>query len=422
MMVQIRNGRRAYTVGELTRYIKTLLMGQRPLQNIAVCGEISNLRRQQSGHVYFTLKDDTSSLSCVMFRSFAIEQAFTAENGMKVWALGSVGVYEVGGRYQLYVEKLEPVGQGALQLAFEQLKKRLEAEGLFDQDRKRPIPKVPKGIGLVTSPTGAAIRDLISVIRRRCPSMPIVVSPALVQGKEAPRSICQALERLNQCDCIDVIVVARGGGSVEDLWCFNDETVARAIANSRYPVVSAVGHETDVTIVDFVSDLRAPTPSAAAELVAPERRALEAQLQQMVALLEGALDRWLWQKRQRYERCAEKLMLYSPDNTVKMQIQRTDELVYRMVRSMQLSLKDEERRLASVVSQLDQLSPLATLKRGYAVCRRIHQNGGLKVVRSVSQLVPGDHVEVMLQDGGATCEVKERWHKRKVEGVAADEV
>ncbi len=420
--MQIKDGRRAYSVGELTRYIKTLLLGQRVLQNIAVSGEVSNLRRQQSGHMYFTLKDDTSSLSCVMFRSHASSVAFELKNGQKVWAIGGVGLYEVTGSYQLYVERLEPVGQGALQLAFEQLKARLASEGLFEQSRKRQLPQVPTGVGLVTSPSGAAIKDLVSIIRRRFPAMPIVLAPTQVQGKEAPTSICQAIEQLNHFEGIDVIVVARGGGALEDLWCFNDESVARAIASSRYPVVSAVGHETDVTIADFVADLRAPTPSAAAELVVPEVQKLRDQVEGAAGQLESGLQRWLWQKTQRVHALQERLRLHSPDSTVKVQMQRVDDWVQRAGRAVDVVLREKKQQMVGAVSQLEQLSPLATLCRGYAVCRNRSEQGSAQIVKSVEQLQVGLCVEVLLSDGQADCQVQAVSGKQSLGGAVRDEV
>lgn len=406
--MQIRNGLRAYTVGELTRYIKTILTGQATLQNIAVSGEVSNLRYQQSGHVYFSLKDAASTLHCVMFRSAAMRQRFRLESGMKVWVRGSIGVYEISGQYQLYVDMVEPDGQGALYIAFEQLKAKLAQEGLLDPARKRPLPLIPKGVGIVTSPTGAAIRDLLSIIRRRFPTMPIVISPALVQGADAPASICRALSLLERCDAVDVIIVARGGGSLEDLWCFNDEQVARAIAGCRYPVISAVGHETDFTIADFVADVRAATPSAAAEIVVPEYNQLKLQCLESERRLTLALDRWLAAKRQEQRRLTERLFLNSPVHMVQRYSQRVDELLYRGSLALTNSLTQRRTRLSLLSGQLHQLSPLATLARGYTVVRK-----DLRVIRSVAQVTSGDDVEVVFQDGTARCVVRDRISEQK---------
>ena len=418
--MQIRKGRRAYSVGELTRYIKTILQGQRVLQNIAVNGEVSNLRRQQSGHIYFTLKDESASLACVMFRTEAARLSFHLENGMKVWAIGSIGVYEVSGAYQLYVSQVEPVGQGSLQLALEQLKQRLASEGLFDPSRRRPIPMIPKGIGLVTSPSGAAMKDFVSVVQRRFPNIPIVLAPALVQGKDAPQSIVQALAGLNICDEIDVVVLARGGGALEDLWCFNDEAVARAIAACRFPVVSAVGHETDVTIADLVADLRAPTPSAAGELVVPDRAQLQLQVQRVSLDLQVALQRWLEKNQRRVQELEQRLQVSNPLGMIQVQLQRVDELMQRAVRAIQLVTQTERERFASVLVQLEQLSPLATLRRGYTVCRFTDGPSSHQVVRSVQNVSPGQGIEVLFVDGAAQCLVQSR--SIRVEGAGENEV
>ena len=262
-----------FTVSEVNSIIKNLLDGNEVLRQVYVRGEISNFKyHNMSGHMYFTLKDEMSQIRCVMFKSSNMLLPFMPENGMKVIAFGFVSVFARDGQYQLYVEDLEPDGIGALHIAFEKLKMRLEQEGLFAQERKRPLPFLPRKIGLVTSPTGAAIRDLLTVIRRRFPNVNIVIAPVLVQGKGAADDICSAISLLNSLNDIDVIIVGRGGGSIEELWAFNEEKVARAISNSKIPVISAVGHETDYTIADFVADKRAPTPSAAGEIVVPEKR------------------------------------------------------------------------------------------------------------------------------------------------------
>ena len=286
------------TVSELTQAVKETLELDARFQNILVRGEISNFKHHTSGHMYFTLKDEKSRLKCVMFRSHNARLRFRPEDGLKVIAGGRLGVYEVAGEYQLYVEELYPEGLGALHLAFEQLKAKLQAEGLFDPARKRPLPGLPRTVGIVTSPTGAAIRDMVSVLRRRFPNVNILLAPAIVQGDAGPPSVIRALELLNWRDDVDVIIVGRGGGSLEELWTFNDEGVARAIAASRIPVISAVGHETDFTIADFVADRRAPTPSAAAEIAVPERAKLLQDVRDQEERLRLAIQKRIRQLRE----------------------------------------------------------------------------------------------------------------------------
>ena len=268
-----------YSVRELTAMVKERLTSDPRLAGVAVLGEISNFKHHSSGHMYFTLKDEHSRLRCVMFRRENMRLRFRPADGQAVIAKGDVSVYEAAGDYQLYVREMVPAGHGELALAFEQLKQKLAAEGLFDEERKRPLPVLPRRIGVVTSPEGAALRDIISVTRRRFPNMPILLAPAVVQGEEGPDSVVRAIRLMNEHGGVDVLIVGRGGGSLEDLWTFNDERVARAIAASRSPVIAAVGHETDFTIADFVADKRAPTPSAAAEMGVPYKRALLAHIQ-----------------------------------------------------------------------------------------------------------------------------------------------
>ena len=291
-----------FTVSEVNSIIKNLLDGNEVLRQVYVRGEISNFKyHNMSGHMYFTLKDEMSQIRCVMFKSSNMLLPFMPENGMKVIAFGFVSVFARDGQYQLYVADLEPDGIGALHIAFEKLKMRLEQEGLFAQERKRPLPFLPRKIGLVTSPTGAAIRDLLTVIRRRFPNVNIVIAPVLVQGKGAADDICSAISLLNSLNDIDVIIVGRGGGSIEELWAFNEEKVARAISNSKIPVISAVGHETDYTIADFVADKRAPTPSAAGEIVVPEKRILKNELRLISLRLVNGFYNYIGEKRQKLE-------------------------------------------------------------------------------------------------------------------------
>ncbi|MCL4516400.1 MAG: exodeoxyribonuclease VII large subunit, partial [Firmicutes bacterium] len=281
------------SVRELTRLVKEAVESRPALQNVLVKGEISNFKHHSSGHMYFTLKDEGARLRCVMFRTRNVMVKFQVADGMSVIAAGSVGVYEGSGDYQLYVEELFPAGAGSLHLAFEQLKKKLEAEGLFAPEHKRPIPACPRKVGVITSPTGAAIRDIITVARRRFPNIHLVIAPAIVQGEAGPASVVAAIELMNRLSDVDALIVGRGGGSIEELWTFNDEAVARAIYSSAIPVISAVGHETDFTIADFVADRRAPTPSAAAEMAAPDKAQLSGLLGSYRTRLRQALHRWV---------------------------------------------------------------------------------------------------------------------------------
>lgn len=367
-----------FTVSEITRRVARALDRDPVLGDIWVNGEIANFTHHSSGHIYFTLKDDSSRLRAVMFRGSNIGLRFRPADGMRVYAHGYVGVYERGGEYQLYVDLMEPAGLGELYLAFQQLRAKLEAEGLFDPAAKRPLPKFPRRLGVITSPTGAAVRDIITVTRRRWPGIDILVIPALVQGSDAPASIVQAFDRAGQVRDIDVIIVGRGGGSAEELWAFNDEEVARAIRRSRVPVVSAVGHETDFTIADFAADVRAPTPSAAAELVVPDASAYA----HHVELLEARLVR-----------------------TVRMRVmqrrQYVDELSRRLIQAIQTKLRTNKDRLEYLGRMLDALDPEAVLGRGYAICRG--QDG--TVLRRADQVAGGDEVTVQLGCGELGCTI-----------------
>lgn len=392
---------RVLTVRDLTRYIKTLVESDLRLGVVAVRGEISNYKEHYSGHVYFTLKDDSAQLRCVMFRSRAATVRFRPENGMSVIASGGVSVFERDGQYQLYVEDLQPDGVGALHVAFEQLKQRLAAEGLFAAERKRPLPFLPRRIGVVTSAAGAALRDIITVSTRRWPQVSLLVAPVAVQGEEAPPQIARAVAALNRVPDIDVIIVGRGGGSLEELWAFNDEAVARAIFSSRAPVVSAVGHETDFTIADFVADFRAATPSAAAECAVPDIREVSRNLATHVARLEGGL-------RRHYERCRAKLdaelrrpVLARPLTGLERRQQSVDMAVRHLSAAGERLIADGGSRLAILGGRLQALSPLSTLARGYAIC----QLPDGSIVRNVSRLRAGDDVKVTLARGAAMCRV-----------------
>ncbi len=402
---ELVDGLRVYSVSELTRVIKELLEGDPRLARVYVKGEISNFKHHSSGHMYFTLKDERSRLKCVMFRARNQELRFRPEDGLTVVAGGTIGVYEVSGEYQLYVEELFPAGLGALWLAFEQLKQKLAAEGLFSPERKRPLPRMPRAVGVVTSPTGAAIRDILSVLRRRWPGVRVVLAPALVQGEGSAESVVAAIQRLNRFGEVDVLIVGRGGGSIEELWTFNDERVARAIAASNIPVISAVGHETDVTIADFVADRRAPTPSAAAEMAVPDRAALR---EQVLALQQRgllAIRKRLQAARQRLAYVQRSSALNRPFAQLNRYRQQVDELMHRAQLACRHTLDRRRRDLQALAGKLDSLSPLATMARGYAICR--DPNSGA-VIRSVQEVRTGQTVGVLLQDGELLCRVQRR--------------
>lgn len=401
------------TVSELTKRISSALADP-VFQNLAVEGEISNFVHHTSGHMYFSLKDAHSRIKAVMFRSRNRLLAFVPKNGDTVIAFGSLGVYEPNGEYQLYVEMLFAQGVGDLHLAFEQLKAKLEQEGLFDSARKKPLPALPRKIGVITSPTGAALRDIIRVLTRRYPGVQVLVFPALVQGEGAPESLIKALQLAQTSDC-DVLIMGRGGGSFEELNAFNDEQLARAIARSNIPVVSAVGHETDFTIADFVADLRAPTPSAAAELVVP----LQEELQRAVAALErrlaGALERKISAERRFLRQLTSIAALQRPDYRVNQLRQRLDDLLTGLTLHSTHKLALHRSRLGSAAARLETLSPLNTLGRGYAICS--DEQG--RVLRSADQVDPGDTVNVTLYRGRLLCRVEGRFgHERDEAGGA----
>ncbi|HEY8496188.1 MAG TPA: exodeoxyribonuclease VII large subunit [Limnochordales bacterium] len=392
---QLLFGQQIFTVQQVTRIIKERLTSDPRLVGVAVRGEISNFKHHGSGHMYFTLKDANSRLRCVMFRSENMRLRFRPEDGMTVIAQGDISVYEAAGDYQLYVRALVPAGQGELALAFEQLKQKLAAQGLFDPARKRPLPLLPRRVGVVTSLHGAALRDILSVIRRRFPEMPVLIAPAIVQGEEGPESVVRAIELINRCPDVDVLIVGRGGGSLEELWTFNDERVAWAIARSRIPVISAVGHETDFTIADFVADKRAPTPSAAAEMAVPEARVLRHNIGSFLARLAAGLQRRLEAGRVRLDLLSRRPALSRPWDLIAQRRQRVDDALVAAARAVQQRIAGHERQLAFLAGKLDALSPLATLARGFAICRR--QDTG-EVVRSGRQVEPGTPLTIRVQD------------------------
>ena len=387
---------RVYRVGEVNRYIRVVLEDDAVLSDLWLQGEVSNFTRAASGHLYFTLKDEEAAISCVMWRSNASRQAYIPRDGEAVVAHGHVSVYEVQGRYQYYVDMFQPAGIGLLHLEFERLKAKLAAEGLFDEERKRPLPLYPRRVGVVTSPVGAALRDILHVLNRRYPLVEVVLSPTLVQGDEAPPGIVAALQSLNERTEVDLIILARGGGSLEELWAFNDERVVRAVAASRVPVVSGVGHETDFTIADFVADRRAPTPSAAAEVSVPERGELLAQVMQLRAGLDSAVSLSLSECRRTLRERALALHRSSPQAVLSRYRQSADDLVRRAIQYWEYRIALERERLHGEIAQLRSLSPQYTLDRGYAVVR---QRVTGQIVRSVGQVRSGDEIDVRVSDG-----------------------
>lgn len=390
------------TVRQLNLYARSLLEGDIRLSNIAVSGEISNFKNHySSGHLYFTLKDPDAAINCVMFKGYASRVKFQIENGMKVIVRGKVSIYEKDGQYQLYAEEMLPEGLGDIALKFEQIKKKLEGEGLFDPANKRQIPKFPEKVAVVTSKTGAAVQDIINILSRRWPIAQIILCPVSVQGDLAVPSMLNALDELYEKGIADVIIIGRGGGSIEDLWAFNSEELARKIYESPVPVISAVGHETDFTICDFVADLRAPTPSAAAELCVPEASEILANLLSAQKILKKDLL-------QRYNLLSSKLdsianlqIFKSPiEYFVKSNAEKVDRTCDKLQDVINAKLKDTESRFANAVVALDALSPLKSLSRGFTAVQKDN-----KSVKSLKDLTVGDNLTLKFFDGSANCTV-----------------
>ncbi|WNQ09390.1 exodeoxyribonuclease VII large subunit [Paenibacillus aurantius] len=441
------NREQVLSIKELNRLIKRKLEGDYTLQDVWVRGEISNFTHHSSGHMYFTLKDAESRLKSIMFASYNQRLPFLPKEGTRVLARGSISVYERDGQYQFYVNQMQPDGIGSLYLAFEQLKKKLEEEGLFSPERKKPIPKFPKAIGVVTSPSGAAVRDILITLRRRYPMVNIIIHPVLVQGKGAASSIAKAIEAMNRHGEADVLIVGRGGGSLEELWAFNEEIVARSIFASRIPILSAVGHETDFTIADFVADVRAATPTAAAELAVPHIMELQQQLYYHSQRLQRGLLKKLEQKRERLNRLNRSPVLQNPKRQLQQPAQRldrmTEQLLYRMrhrlnastqktaklnqklsafnpkdqilyarrrvntaerqmLQAIQVAVRASKARLSSQLRQLDALSPLKVMQRGYSL---VYDEKEKSLINSVSKVQPGDLIRVRMTDGRLTCHV-----------------
>ena len=392
------------SVSQLNRYIKMNFDADENLANIFISGEISNFTNHyRTGHLYFTLKDDSAAVRAVMFNSSAKRLKFMPEDGMKVIARGRVSVYEASGQYQLYVDDMQPDGVGALNLAYEQLKEKLQKEGLFSELHKKPLPPYPEKVGVITSPTGAAVRDIINVLGRRFPYAEIVFCPVLVQGDGAHLQLTDAVNLFNSERAADVIIIGRGGGSIEDLWEFNDEGLARAVYNSDIPVISAVGHETDFTICDFVADMRAPTPSAAAELAVPDANELQYALSALKNRMFLNVSSGIADRRSRLEYLTSKGALKSPDEMLSNRSQRLDTAFSKMLSSYENRIGGKKVEFISAATALSKLDPMSVLMRGFAFVS--DKNG--KNVYSSQALEKGDKINVRFHDGSAVCEVKE---------------
>lgn len=397
------------TVAQLNRYVNNLLEQDAQLNPVMVKGELSGVKAYPSGHFYFTLKDSEAAVSCVLFKGYAGRLRFRPESGLKVIVTAKASVYDRDGRFQLIVMDMTADGLGALYLAYEQLKKRLGEEGLFDPDHKKKIPGLPQVIGVVTSPAGAVIRDIIQVLTRRFPNFCLRLIPVAVQGEGAAAAIAAAIRRFNELGGADVLIVGRGGGSIEDLWPFNEEIVARAVYASEIPVISAVGHETDFTICDFVADLRAPTPSAAAELAMPVRREEELRISRLNGQLARSLGRSLDNNKLRLRHLQEKQVLKQPLDLVDRRRLDLDQAILSLRHAMEVESARAERSLSILSGKLDALSPLRVLSRGYGVVRSVHTG---RALLSTALVNPGDALDVTLSDGTLRCEVKQVTDRR----------
>lgn len=443
----MQKDQRVLSIKELTKYIKMKLEGDTLLQDVWVRGEISNFTHHSSGHMYFTLKDEASRIKSIMFASQNQRLPFIPKEGTMVIARGNISVYDRDGQYQFYVTHMQPDGIGSLFLAFEQLKMKLEAEGLFAIEHKKVIPRFPKAIGVITSPTGAAVRDIIITLQRRYPTVPVIVFPVVVQGAQAAPIIAKAIERMNELAEVDVLIIGRGGGSLEELWSFNEEVVARSIFASKLPIISAVGHETDFTISDFVADLRAATPTAAAELAVPhhlelrqqihhhmqrliqhiqdqvQRRRLaltritrspvltqpHRQLLQPTERLDRLKEQLLFRMRSRLQKSAEKagrlegmLAKHHPGQQIHAARARLDRAGTALLQSIRTTHKEDTNKLTSHIRQLDALSPLKVMQRGYSL---IYDEKEVALIKSISQVQPGDLLKIRMTDGHIDCHV-----------------
>ncbi len=398
--------RNVLTVGELTACIRGTIETEEGLQNVWVRGEISNCTKHANGHIYFSLKDQAALIRCVIWANVAKNRRFDIADGLNIVVRGRVTVYEKMGQYQLTVTEVTPDGVGALYVAYEQLKNKLQAEGLFDAARKKPLPRFPRKIAIITSRTAAALRDMVTIAQRRCPSVDIVLVPSLMQGAGAEESVVAALRLADGLSDVDVIILGRGGGSIEDLWTFNMEGVARAIAECEKPTVSAIGHETDYTLADFVADLRAPTPSAAAELVLPDTRELLGHISALQNAMIDSLRAYGAESRNRLDALMRARCFTHPEELLRDNWQTLDLLMARLASSAKESIAEYEGRLGTAVARLDALSPLRVLARGYAVVRRAEDG---RVVENSSELRAGDITETLLPNGRLISEVKETY-------------
>ena len=388
------------SVTQLNTYIKSKFDGDENLTSAFVSGEISNFTNHyKSGHLYLSLKDDKCLIKAVMFAQSARRLRFMPQDGMKIIARGRISVYEVTGQYQFYIEDMQPDGLGALNLAYEQLKAKLEAEGLFAAERKRPLPRFPQRIGVITSPTGAAVHDITTILARRYPLAEVVFCPVLVQGEGAAPQIVDALKRFNRLNCADVIILGRGGGSLEDMWPFNEETVARAVAASNIPIISSVGHETDFTICDFVADLRAPTPSAAAELAVPDCGELKYTIQYDASLLKQLISTKIAGLKQQINSLTTSYSFRKPQDLIELQRIRIDQITTKLASCTQRKIADTKAELLSASGKLNALSPLATLSRGYSIVYDKNQH----ILSDISQVQIGEQIAVFLNGGKLGC-------------------
>lgn len=395
--------RQTLSVTQLNEYLKMLLDGDRVLSNVFVRGEISNFKLYSSGHAYFTLKDDAGQLKSVMFRSYFSRLAFLPEDGMRVIAHGRVSVYESSGQYQLYVDDLQPDGAGSLAMRFEQLKRKLAAEGLFDESRKRPLPSMPRRIGVITSPSGAAVHDIINVLGRRFPAAEMILYPSEVQGTQAPAQLISGVEFFSMTGLVDVIILGRGGGSAEDLWAFNDEYLARAVASCAVPVISAVGHESDFTICDFVADRRAPTPSAAAEIAVPDMGEILRGLASVRGKMQTSMQKLILQERRILNQIAQSRVFSRPEQMLDNFRMRLDEHGADLDRGVGQALLQRKQTVASVAGKLQALNPLSVLSRGYAT---ISRDGAS--ITSVKQINDNDTLDIRMADGSVRATVSQR--------------
>lgn len=390
------------TVSQINTYIKMLLDGDNNLRNVFVSGEISNFNNNyRSGHFYFSLKDDKSVIKAVMFSSNASRVRFKPMDGMKVIVSGRVSLYEATGQYQLYVESMQPDGIGALAIAYEQLKNKLESEGLFDDEHKLPIPMFPKKIGVITSPTGAVIQDIKNVVSRRCPISDIVLCPVAVQGELAPPQLTEAVKLFNKLNNVDVIIIGRGGGSFEDLNCFNDETLIRTIYDSEVPIISAVGHETDFTLCDFVSDLRAPTPSAAAELAVPDRNELLKNIGDIFGKIENTVSDKLYSEMQFIDKLNDTVRNLRPDNYIANEYIYLDSLKKEFNYIIENKIKINKTEITALANKVNTLNPINLLNKGYSIV--IKNN---VPINSVVNMNLGENISVRMSDGTVKCRVE----------------